>query len=202
LANRRSVTNRRAKVASPDWNALMTLSNILVSPSPDLDQVLDPASYRAAMRNHAGAVTILSTGLPGGRTGLTATSVCSLSDSPPRIIACVNRSASAHGLIRQTGAFGVNMLRAGQTELAGLFAGRNGIERESRFSDADGWISVVTGAPILRHALASLDCRFIEEHPHDTHSIFIGEVKAVRVQDVDDPLIYFGGQFRSLGKSS
>jgi flavin reductase (DIM6/NTAB) family NADH-FMN oxidoreductase RutF len=69
------------------------------------------------------------------------------------------------------GVFGVNMLRAGQAELASMFAGRRGIDRESRFDDSDGWICVVTGAPILPDALASLDCELREEHPHDTHSI-------------------------------
>jgi flavin reductase (DIM6/NTAB) family NADH-FMN oxidoreductase RutF len=163
-------------------------------------QAVDPASYRAAMRNHAGAVTILSTGLSGDRTGLTATSVCSLSDTPPRMIACVNRCASAHSLLRKTGVFGVNMLRADQVELASLFAGRRGIDRENRFQDAHGWILGATGAPILRNALASFDCELVDEHSHDTHSIFVGEVKAVHMHDEEGPLIYFGGKFRSLGE--
>ena len=153
------------------------------------------------MRNHAGAVIILSAGHPGERTGLTATSVCSLSDRPPRVVACVNRSASAHELIGRTRAFAVNILGADQAELAAVFAGRRGIERESRF-DAESWLALATGAPILRQALANLDCELFAEHPYDTHSIFIGEVKAVRVQQMDDPLIYFGGGFCSLEQKS
>jgi len=159
---------------------------------------IDTASYRAAMRYHAGAVVILSAGRPGDRTGLTATSVCSLSDTPPRLIACVNRSASAHALIRRTAAFGVNMLRAGQEELANVFAGRRGIERDDRFSDAESWLSLATGAPILKSALVGLDCELVGEHAHDTHSIFVGEVHAVHLRDGDAPLVYFGGQFCAL----
>ncbi|KWV50149.1 hypothetical protein AS156_14355 [Bradyrhizobium macuxiense] len=159
---------------------------------------VDAVSYRTAMRYHAGAVAILSAGTFGDRTGLTATSVCSLSDTPPRLIACVNRSASAHGLIRRTASFGVNLLRAEQAELANVFAGRRGIERDDRFADADGWLSLVTGAPILKSALASLDCELVDEHAHDTHSIFIGEVRAVQQCDGVTPLVYFGGQFCAL----
>lgn len=159
---------------------------------------VDAASYRAAMRYHAGAVAILSAGEPGDRTGLTATSVCSLSDTPPRLIACVNRSASAHGLIRRTAAFGVNLLRAEQAELANVFAGRRGIERDDRFTDADGWLSLATGAPILKSALVGLDCELVDEHAHDTHSIFVGEVRAVHLRDGETPLVYFGGQFCEL----
>ena len=163
---------------------------------------VDAASYRAAMRYHAGAVAILSAGTPGDRTGLTATSVCSLSDTPPRLIACVNRSASAHGLIRRTASFGVNLLRAEQVELANVFAGRRGIERDDRFTDADSWLSLVTGSPILGSALVSFDCELVDEHPHDTHSIFVGEVRAMHLCNGETPLVYFGGQFCSLAQQS
>ncbi|WP_245476110.1 flavin reductase family protein [Bradyrhizobium sp. Leo170] len=150
------------------------------------------------MRYHAGAVTILSAGDRGGRTGLTATSVCSLSDAPPRLIACVNRAASAHALIRQTSAFAVNFLNAGQAELANIFAGRRGIERDDRFNDADGWLTLVTGAPILKTALVGLDCELVDEHAHETHSIFVGAVRSVHLHEDDAPLVYFGGSFREL----
>lgn len=163
---------------------------------------VDPASYRAAMRHHAGAVTILSAGGPDDRTGMTATSVCSLSDTPPRLIVCVNRSASAHGLIRRTAAFGVNMLHADQAELANVFAGRRGIERDDRFGEGDGWLSLATGAPILRDALIGLDCELIDEHAHDTHSIFVGAVRAMHLGDGQTPLMYFGGAFRALAPPS
>lgn len=180
---------------------MVTSTNLLSSVSQTttvLNRRVDAASYRAAMRYHAGAVAILSVGKPGNRTGLTATSVCSLSDTPPRLIACVNRSASAHGLIRRTASFGVNLLRIEQAELADVFAGRRGIERDHRFTDADGWLSLATGAPILKSALVGLDCELVDEHVHDTHSIFVGEVRAVHLLDGETPLVYFGGQFCAL----
>ena len=159
---------------------------------------VDPASYRSAMRLHAGAVSIISSGRPGRRTGLTATAVCSLSDSPPRLIVCVNRSASAHDLIRQTGAFGVNMLGADQAELAGRFAGRRGLEGEERFTDVDAWTLMATGAPILKNAIASFDCELLDQHAYETHTIFIGGVRALRAGGDENPLIYLAGCFRRL----
>jgi cob(II)yrinic acid a,c-diamide reductase len=158
---------------------------------------VDGSLFRRAMRFHAAAVTILSAGQHGGRTGLTATSVCSLSDSPPSVIACVNRNASAHELVKDLKAFGVNLLRTNQTELASTFAGQRGAEGELRFSHSK-WMSLVTGAPILRAALVSLDCELLAEHTYDTHSIFVGQVRAIHGGETEDPLIYFGGRFRSL----
>jgi len=154
--------------------------------------------YRKAMRSYAAAVTIISTGRPGDRTGLTATSVCSLSDDPPSLIACINRNASAHACVRSTGAFGVNVLRTVQVELANTFAGRRVIEREQRFTDEVRWISLVTGAPVLADALVGFDCELVGEYSHDTHSIFVGQIKAIKHGHDNDPLIYFDGAFHSI----
>jgi flavin reductase (NADH)/cob(II)yrinic acid a,c-diamide reductase len=49
-------------------------------------------------------------------------------------------------------------------------------------------------APILRPTLASF-CQLVDEHSHDTHSIFVGEVEAVHARNEESPLIYFGGKF-------
>lgn len=79
-----------------------------------------------------------------------------------------------------------------------MFAGRRGIERDDRFKDAEDWLSLATGAPILRSALFSFDCELVDEHAHDTHSIFVGEVRALHLQDGEAPLVYFRGQFCGL----
>jgi len=163
-----------------------------------LHSAVDAAFYRQAMRSHAAAVTIISTGRRGERTGLTATSVCSLSDDPPTLIACINRNASAHEIVRSTGAFGVNILRSAQVELANTFAGRRAIEREQRFAEDVKWTSLMTGAPILAEALVGFDCELVGEYSHDTHSIFVGRVRAIKRADANDPLIYFGGAFHSV----
>ncbi len=57
---------------------------------------MEPGDFRKAMRHCAGAVALVTVGREdGGRTGLTATAVCSLSDDPPSLLVCVNRNASA-----------------------------------------------------------------------------------------------------------
>ena len=76
---------------------------------------MDSNSYRLLMRQQAGAVTIIAVGDAGNRTGLTATAVCSLTDSPPTLLVCVNRTASAHSPIRETRTFSVRVYTA--TEL-------------------------------------------------------------------------------------
>jgi flavin reductase (DIM6/NTAB) family NADH-FMN oxidoreductase RutF len=161
---------------------------------------MDPQDFRDIMRHYAGAVTIIAVGRKGNRTGLTATAVCSLSDSPPSILACVNRNASAHPKITDAGCFSINLLALGQDATAMRFAGKVGLDGESRFDEKD-WTTLVTGAPILEGALANLDCEVIERQDTRTHTIFIGAVKAGRCKDNVQPLIYFRGAFTKLAKS-
>lgn len=162
---------------------------------------MDPEDYRTLMRNHAGAVTIISVGQHGSRTGLTATAVCSLSDDPARILICVNQTASGHDPIKALGCFAVNVLAADQAEIANRFAGRKGLEGEERFDDPD-WMTLETGAPILVNALASLDCEVAEHKQMETHSIFIANVLAGRSRNGAAPLIYFDGRFCELASDS
>jgi flavin reductase (DIM6/NTAB) family NADH-FMN oxidoreductase RutF len=157
---------------------------------------MDQAKFRNLMRHQAGAVTIIAVGEPGSRTGLTATAMCSLSDSPPSVLICVNKNASAHAPIKAMGTFSVNVLARDQEELARRFSTKK-LEGEARF-DADAWDTMSTGAPVLKNTIASLDCELSSEHEVDTHSIFVGFVRDGRFREDAEPLLYFRGDFWDL----
>ena len=160
---------------------------------------MDPDAYRELMRHQAGAVTVIAAGTQdsGGRAGLTATAVASLSDTPPTILACVQRRLHAHSVIESLGVFSVNILSRDQQDIAENFAGKTGLLGEGRFSD-DVWNVLVTGAPVLDGALACLDCRLLECHRFATHSIFIGSVVAGRFRKDSEPLLYYLGDYWQL----
>jgi flavin reductase (DIM6/NTAB) family NADH-FMN oxidoreductase RutF len=158
---------------------------------------MEAAAYRQLMKHHAGAPVVIATGYAGSRTGLTATAFCSLSDSPPTVLICVNKNASAHPVIEQTGFFSVNVLRDDQADLAACFAGMTGLKGEQRFDNAR-WTIEETGAPVMLDALASLDCLLLQTHDHGTHSVFVAGVQAVRCNADSEPLIYFRGSFGGL----
>jgi flavin reductase (DIM6/NTAB) family NADH-FMN oxidoreductase RutF len=162
--------------------------------APTIHPPVDATMYRNLMRHQAGGVAIISCGKPGARTGLTATAVCSISDTPPTLLICVNRNASGHKIIAAERCFAINLLSLDQIELAKTFSGKAGLEGEARFS-ADLWTTMTTGAPVLRNAVANLDCEVVDEHGFDTHSLFIGRVKAGLARDDVDPLVYLRGVF-------
>jgi len=160
---------------------------------------MDGNKYRTIMRHQAGAVALITTGDVGMRTGLTATAVCSLTDDPPTLLVCVNRTASAHALILEKRSFGVNLLGLHQQELAAAFSGRTGLQGEDRFHvKGHEWTTLKTNAPILLGALASLDCEVTEQQTFSTHTIFIGVVRDGCVNEDTAPLLYFRGDFWDL----
>jgi flavin reductase (DIM6/NTAB) family NADH-FMN oxidoreductase RutF len=153
--------------------------------------------YRAIMRHQAGAVSVIACGAGPARAGLTATAVASLSDSPPTLLACVNRTAGAHDKIVTANAFSVNLLSSQQQEVAERFAGKHGVSGDARFEGL-AWRTLATGSPILADALASLDCEVVEQHTFQTHSIFIGRVMAGEFRADLKPLLYFRGDYWNL----
>jgi flavin reductase len=160
----------------------------------------DSADFRRCMRAVPGTVAVITTGETGARTGLTATAVCSLSDSPPMLLVCVNGNASAHPVIQRTGRFVVNILADSHLDLAGRFAGRDGVDGEGRFADGP-WLQSESGASVLTTAIATFDCVLEAEHRYGSHSVFVGRVKAVASKTGQSPLIYLDGRFGSFAES-
>lgn len=154
------------------------------------------AAFKAGMRRHAAGVTLITTSVHDSRFGLVATAVNSVSTEPPTLLVCVNKSASAHDAIEQSGAFCVNVLGIDGVEIASQFA--NSARRAERFSTGT-WIEMATGSPVLMEAMASFDCTIVQRIPYGSHTIFLGEVRAVHVADESaDPLVYVDRGYKKL----
>jgi len=151
--------------------------------------------YRNAMSQLAGAVNIVTTDGPAGRAGFAATAVCSVSDSPPTVLVCINRNSSAHRYLFENGVICINTLAGDQEALSQLFGGKTPIDE--RFAGGE-WSTLETGAPVLKGALASFDCRVRTIHDGSTHDIIICDVVDTALGDKEDALIYFKRGYRTL----
>lgn len=157
----------------------------------------EDATFKHAMRRLASGVTIVATKWEGERSGLTATAVCSLALSPPRVLASVNMQGLTYGLLAKSRCMSVNLLAEDHEELAQRFAMKRAHSDEDRFAIGD-WQTRVTGAPVLADALAGLDCSVTQIVPLDTHAILIGMVEDVVFGANRAPLINFESSYRSL----
>ncbi|WP_426990958.1 NADH-dependent FMN reductase RutF [Cupriavidus sp. 30B13] len=141
------------------------------------------------------AVNIITTDGPGGRAGFTASAVCSVTDAPPTLLVCLNRSASVYPAFDQNGVLCVNALRAGHQAISGLFGGKTPMAE--RFA-AGRWQRRATGAPVLEDAAVSFDCRIVSRTSVGTHDVLFCQALAISVGDSAHGLIYFDRRYHEI----
>lgn len=79
--------------------------------------IVDQQTFRDAMSCMGAAVNIITTDGPAGRAGFTASAVCSVTDTPPTLLVCLNRGASVWPVFNENRTLCVNTLSAGQEPL-------------------------------------------------------------------------------------
>lgn len=155
-------------------------------------------NFRNALRHFPSGVTIVTVHDPESEVphGLTVSAFASVSPQPPLIMIAIDHKATAHALLQREGAtFAVNILAHEQMELSNRFAW---VKDEDRFA-MGAWATAVTGAPVLKDALAWLDCTIYDSYEAGTHTIYIGEVQASDVpREEESPLVYWNRGYRSL----
>lgn len=155
-------------------------------------------AFRDALRHFPAGVTLVTTVHEGVRRGMTVSAFASVSPEPPLIMVVIDQAHSLHALL-EPGVlpFAVNVLGEDQCELSNRFAF---VHDQDRFAVGD-WHRAITGAPVLRSALVWLDCRPFTQVKAGTHTIFVGEVQASRVERPGEPpLIYWNRDYRRLDR--
>lgn len=163
-------------------------------------QPLAPAALRAALGHFATGVTVV-TARDGGEQafGTTANAVSSVSLDPPLLLVCLRDESETLAALLDSGHFAVNVLGAGQDELARRFARRAAAGTWADVGHAPGH----GGAPRLHDALATLDCAVHDVADGGDHRIVVGRVLAVDHPDEHvDPLLYYRGAFAALAPTA
>lgn len=158
---------------------------------------IDPQLYRDAMARYAGHVQIVTSAFEGVRRGVTITAACSVSDNPATVLVCLNRLNEHNDIFAESGIFALNTLAAHHKHLADAFAGFTHKDAEHRFSQGE-WLELVTGAPVLKDAIASYDCRIVDVKVTSTHNVFFGEVVGLRLGAEDQSLVYLDRSYHVI----
>lgn len=160
-------------------------------------RIVDQKRFRDGMARLGTAVHVITTDGVGGKTGFTATAACSVSDSPPTLLVCLNRNAISSSALRSNSVFCVNTLRASDRIIADTFAGRANVARESRF-DIGRWETLSTGSPVLVSAAVAFDCRVIEVKAVASHHVYFGLVEAMYEGSPGAALAYHDRTYKQL----
>lgn len=140
------------------------------------------------------AVTVITAPGPDGPSGATANAVVSLSLEPPLMLAALDRRSRTLAALRGAGAFGVNVLAAGQADLALRFATK---DPHPIKWDGVAW-RALEGVPALDGATVSLACELRDLLDGGDHAIVTGDVVGIATTGTP-PLVFSRGEYRPLG---
>jgi flavin reductase (DIM6/NTAB) family NADH-FMN oxidoreductase RutF len=169
----------------------------LLPPSGVASQVTgdtnDHNALRAALGHYATGVAVVTTWTADGQpAGMTINSFSSLSLDPPLILWCLRRNSASGHAFTVADYFAVNVLAAGQEQIARRFA----TSANDRFTDL-AWQPGPTNLPLLAGRLGTFICRRAEIFGGGDHLIITGQLEEYAVMTARLPLLFYRGCYLS-----
>jgi flavin reductase (DIM6/NTAB) family NADH-FMN oxidoreductase RutF len=166
---------------------------------------LSPEEFKAAFRDHAAGVCVVTADDGTGPVGLTATSVFSVSADPPLLVFSLSSSASSAPTLTRAKTAVVHILAADQVGIAKLCA-TSGIDR---FADTSLWTRLRTGEPLFHDAHTWIRGRIVERLRAGTSTVIVLQALESNVAERDEagtpqstPLVYHNRTWHQLDVGS
>ncbi|KKK36462.1 flavin reductase [Mesobacillus campisalis] len=150
---------------------------------------MDNRLFRDAMGKFATGVTVILTETDGDPHGMTANAFMSVSLDPKLVVISIKENARMLSKIQESKKFSVNILAAQQEDISMIFAGQ--------LKDQQVSFGRLADMPVIPDALAQVACEVSAEYVEGDHTLFIGRVKDIKLED-GNPLLYFAGRYRNL----
>lgn len=153
---------------------------------------MEERQFRIAMGKFATGVNVIATEVEGEVHGMTANAFMSVSLDPKLIVISIGENAAMLNKIRQSKKFSVNVLEEKQQKESMIFSGQIESEEKIVFDE-------LAGVPVLPNTLAQISCEVTNEHVEGDHSLFIGKVIDIKLNE-GEPLIFSNGKYRKLAE--
>ena len=153
--------------------------------------------FKELMKRFAAGVTLVTFNENNTFGGLTVSSFCSLSMTPPLVLICIDRKIVSHDSLEKADTFGVNICNSEQGKLAWDFANSN-IDKNELIKSLPHTLTKL-GTPLLDGCLATMECKITQKYDGGDHTIFVGQVEEGNVDEKAKPLVYYGsglGEFK------
>lgn len=161
--------------------------------------MVNATDFKNAMSSLTSAVNVVTTVGESGFHGFTASAVCSVTDTPPTLLVCMNKSSRSHTHFVENKVLTVNVLGAQHEKLSNAFASSK-LNSDERFA-LGKWTELETGSPVLADALVSFDCEISDIQEVGTHTIFICPIVAIQKNPEDQALVYFNRAYHQVGQT-
>lgn len=143
----------------------------------------------------AAPVTVITAGDGDHRTGLTVSSLVVAEGDPSRIYFLLGSTTDLHYGLEETGKFVVHVLEEGNQAIADVFAGLRP-SPGGRFAGLN--VEQSKWGPVLSDVQTKAYCTY---EGGDEETFFIvaeGAIDKLELGDIEDPLVYFRGRYRTL----
>ncbi len=157
------------------------------------------------MARLAGGVVLITAhdedeGPRGAPAGMTATAFLSVSLAPPLVLASVRTGSRMDEILEAQPLWAASLLGQEQRVTAGRFAMSGRLSDRLLFQEVPHVLGEFTGAPLVKGALATLECRTESRVLAGDHTLLIARVLRAGVPvETGEPLLYYRGAYRRLG---
>lgn len=153
--------------------------------------MMDDHQFRTAMSKFATGVTVIAAEYDGEIHGMTANAFMSVSLDPKLILISIGHHAKMRKMIESSGTFSVNVLSREQKDTSMLFAGQKQATQPYSFN-------TFANLPIVQESLVSLACTVHNTHREGDHTLFVGNVYNLLINDHAEPLTFYNGHYKNL----
>ena len=156
---------------------------------------LPPPESRDRTRQLRGRLASPVTIVTAGSDGMTASAVLVLEGSPARLVVAINEAAEFCGAVKTTERFVVHIAEQDHRRLSDRFA---------EISPSPGGlfagleVSETQWGPLIGGFDNWAGCRLEATYPIGWQMLLVAEIDHLQVSDLDNPLLYFRGRYRSL----
>ena len=156
-----------------------------------MPRAFDDRVFRAALGRFATGVIVLTAGPRRTPHAMTANAFMSGSLEPPLVVVSVGTKARMHARLATARRFGISILDQAQEPASRHFAGQT----VHGFRPAFGELA---GVPVLAQAAVVLAARIKHRYDCGDHTLFVGEVEELSVNEAAPPLLYYEGRYGML----
>jgi flavin reductase (DIM6/NTAB) family NADH-FMN oxidoreductase RutF len=111
--------------------------------------------------------------------------------APPLVVVSVGKKARMHARLGGARRFGISILNHAQEPASRHFAG----QAVPGFAPAFG---ALAGVPVLAQAPVVIAARIRHRYGCGDHTLYVGEVQKLVVNDAAPPLVYYAGRYAML----
>jgi flavin reductase (DIM6/NTAB) family NADH-FMN oxidoreductase RutF len=153
---------------------------------------IDGIRFRSVLGRFAtGVVAITAIDSETGKpTGLAANSFTSVSLDPPLVAFCVAHTSSTWPRLKVAERLCINILSEPQQDVCRQLAIRGG----DKFANID-WTTSPGGSPVIKEALAWIECTVENEYLAGDHMIVVARVHHLDQHHEGEPLLFYQGSY-------